>query len=109
MKMTTPERFVMELTIGYAPLINFKDKDQHLLRNKVNIADHGWDGDALMANLNVRYNLNRSWFLKADVEVMKIESDGRSKAYFNGIFDHSIAHEASSRQYRSYLMLGYSF
>lgn len=109
MKMTTPERFAMELAVAYAPLVDFKEVDQHLLRNLVSPADHDWNGDALMAHLNVRYNLTQSWFVKAEFEAMMIESEGRSQTYADGVFDHSIDHEVSSHQYRSYLTLGYSF
>lgn len=109
MKMSSSDKFVMELAVAYAPLVDFKEEDQHLLRNMVSPADHDWNGDALMAHLYARYNLNKSWFVKAEFETMKIESEGRSKTYVNGIYDHSIDHEISSRQHRYYLTLGYSF
>lgn len=109
MEMSAAEKFELGLSIAYAPFVSFKDEDQHLLRDKVNIADHGWDGEALMVNLNMRYYLYKDWYLQADFEAMKIKSEGQSKSYFGGVWDHTIDHEIVSHQYRSYLMLGYSF
>jgi outer membrane protease len=109
MKMSAYEKFLLDLSVAYAPYVAFKDKDQHLLRGKVNIADHGWDGDALMLNLNMRYYISGDWYLQADFEAMKITSEGQAKSYLDGVWNHTIDHEITSHQYRSYLMLGYSF
>jgi len=109
MKMSAYEKFLLELSVAYAPYVAFKDKDQHLLRGKVNIADHGWDGDALMVNLNMRYYIAGDWYLQADFEALEIQSEGKTKSYLNGVWNHTVEHEIISHQYRSYLMLGYSF
>lgn len=109
MKMDVGDKFLMGLDIAYAPFVSFKDEDHHLLRDKVNIADHGWSGNAMMVSLNMRYQLTKRWFLNADFEAMQIKSEGESKAYFSGVWDHTIDHEISSHQYRSYLMVGCSF
>ncbi|APG28117.1 hypothetical protein A7E78_09845 [Syntrophotalea acetylenivorans] len=109
MEMDVAEKFQMEIGLAYAPFVDFQDEDQHLLRNKVNIADHNWDGDALFFRLSARYNFNRHWYLETDFEAMKIESEGRSDAYFGGVWDHSIDHEVESKQYSAYLSIGASF
>lgn len=108
MEMNASETFILQLGLAYAPFIAFRDEDRHLLRDKVNKADHGWDGSALMGRLSMRYNFS-DWYVSADFEAMEIESEGESKAYYGGVWDHTIDHEMSSHQYRSYLMLGYSF
>lgn len=109
MKMDVYDRFALGLDVGYAPLIAFKDKDQHLLRDKVNVADHGWEGDAFMGRLSMRYNISRRWYVNADYEVMQLTSEGTAKSYLGGVWNHTIDHEITSRQHRAYLMLGCSF
>jgi len=109
MNMSVVKTFEFDLTVAYAPYVDFKDKDQHLLRNMESVADHHWDGDAFMGSLNMLYNFSRRWSLKAEFEVLKISSEGRSKTYVDGVWDHTIDQEVESLQYRSYLMLGYAF
>lgn len=109
MEMALRDTIALGLNVAYAPFIAFQDKDQHLLRSKVNTADHGWDGDALMVHLDMRYSFYRNWYLQADIEAIKIESDGEAKSYLFGVYDHTIDHKVLSRQFNTYLMLGYSF
>lgn len=109
MEMALRDKFALGLNVAYAPYIAFQDKDQHLLRSKVNTSDHGWDGDALMVHLDMRYSFYRNWYLQADIDATKIESNGKSKSYLFGVYDHTIDHEVFSHQFNTYLMLGYSF
>ena len=109
MIMKARDKYRFELSLGYAPVINFEDKDQHLLRDLVAVADHDWDGNAKFVKLMGRYNLSQRWYLQADFEAMQIESEGRSETYVGGAWDHTIDHEVESHQYSSYLTLGCSF
>lgn len=109
MDMDIAGKFLLEIGLGYAPWINFKDKDQHLLRDKVNKADHDWDGNAAFARLKGRYNITPRWFVDLDLETMQIRSEGRSSAYFSGVWDHSIEHKIKSKQYSAYVSMGGSF
>ncbi|MDY0211367.1 MAG: omptin family outer membrane protease, partial [Desulfuromonadaceae bacterium] len=109
MHMSVAKTFEFDLSVAYAPYIDFKDEDQHLLRNMESFSDHHWGGDALMGNLNMLYKFSSHWSLKAEFEALKISSDGRSKTYIDGIWDHTIDQEISSHQYRAHLMLGYTF
>jgi outer membrane protease len=109
MEMKVAEKFLLEIGLAYAPFVDFQDEDQHLLRDKVNRADHDWAGDAMFVRLKGRYNFNPHWFLELDAEAMKIESEGESNAYFGGVWDHSIDHEVESEQYSAYLSIGASF
>jgi outer membrane protease len=109
MEMKVAEKFLLEIGLAYAPFVDFQDEDQHLLRDKVNRADHDWAGDAMFVRLKGRYNFNPHWFLELDAEAMKIESEGESNAYFGGVWDHSIEHEVKSEQYSAYLSIGASF
>jgi outer membrane protease len=109
MEMSIAEKFLLDLGVAYAPFVDFQDEDHHLLRDKVNIADHNWDGDAWFVRLKGRYNFNRHWYLETEFEAMQIESEGRSDAYFGGIWAHSIEHEIESEQYSAFLSIGASF
>lgn len=106
MEMNVSKKFLLEIGAAYAPLVDFQDEDHHLLRDKVNIADHDWDGSAGFVRMKVRYNFTQYLYLECDGEIMKIESEGRSDAYFNGIWDHSIEHEVESKQYSAYISIG---
>ncbi len=116
MAMNAADKFILELGLAYAPLVNFQDEDNHLLRHHgylpghmVNIADHDWNGTAKFINLKGRYNFNPRWHLEAEVEAMNIESEGRSNTYYGGVWLYSIKHEIVSRQYSAYISLGYTF
>jgi outer membrane protease len=109
MEMSIAEKFLLEVDAAYAPFVDFQDEDHHLLRDKVNIADHNWDGDAWFVRLKGRYNFTRHWYLETELEAMQIESEGRSDAYFGGVWDHSIEHEIESEQYSAFLSIGASF
>lgn len=107
--MNVAERFQLDLAVGYAPMVDFQDKDRHLLRDMVSIADHDWNGKAYFINLKGRYQLSSRWYLEASFEAMQIESKGRMDDFIGGVWDHSIAHEIESHQYSSFLAFGCSF
>lgn len=109
MEMKVKEKFLLEIGLAYAPWVDFQDEDQHLLRDLEAFSDHDWDGDAMFVRLKGRYNFSRHWYLEADFEAMKIESEGRSDTYLSGAWDHSIENEIESEQYSAYLSLGASF
>ena len=109
MVMNAADKFLLEISFAYAPLVDFQDEDQHLLRDKVSIADHDWNGTAAFINLKGRYKLTPRWHLGGTFEGLQIESEGRSNAYFGGVWDHSIEHEIESHQYSAFLSLGCSF
>jgi outer membrane protease len=111
MEMAIRESFEFGIGFAYAPYIHFQDEDHHLvrLRNKVNIADHGWDGKAQMIKFKGRYNFNENWSLQTNFEAMKMDSEGEAKSYLDGVWNHTVDHHISSHQYSGYLMVGYSF
>ena len=109
MDISKSDKFSFELGFAYAPVINVKDEDHHLLRNKVNVADHDWNGSAHFFTVKGRYNFNDRWYMTAEIEKMRIESEGRSDASFFGVYDHSIDHKIESNQLSGFLTVGYSF
>jgi outer membrane protease len=109
MELNKADKFFFNFSLAYAPRINAKDEDHHLLRSKVNRADHDWNGDAHFITAKGRYNINEHWFVALEVEKIHIESEGRSDAYLYGVYDHTIDHEIKSDQLSSFLKFGYSF
>jgi len=97
------------LFLGFAPFLHVEDKDQHLLRDKVNVSDHGWDGQAWMIGGEVRHGLRGNWWLSADLSWTWLESNGVSDASFGGVYDHTIDHKIESSQANGFINLGYDF
>jgi outer membrane protease len=109
MKMDVARKFLLEIGAAYAPFVDFKDEDHHLLREFVYYSDHDWDGDAWFVRLKGRYDFLPHWFVELDAQAMQIESEGTSDAYFRGSWDHTIDNKAESEQYSAYLSIGCSF
>ena len=101
------DNFTVELSLGYSPIVNVEDEDQHLLRSKVNEGD--CEGTALLCSLEGRYDFTKNWFITLGLDYKKIETDGRSKASFFGVYDHTIDLEIESKQVYAALTAGYAF
>ena len=97
--------FSVEASLGYSPIVNVDDEDQHLLRSKVNKGD--CSGDAVLLSLEARYDFLSNWFLTLQVDYTKIDADGESRAYFYDVYDHTIDLEIESEQTHTTLVVGY--
>lgn len=93
--------------IAVAPWINVKDKDQHLLRDKVNTGD--LDGSAVMVSLEGEYDITQSFYVTAGLDYTHIEADGDMNAYFYGLYDHTLAEEFESNQTSVFTTIGFRF
>jgi len=101
------DNLYVEVSLGYSPIVDAEDEDHHLLRSKVNKSD--CDGDAILFSLEGRYDLPKNWFLALGVDYTRIDTDGRSKAFFSGIYDHTIDIVIESEQVFYGLNIGYAF
>ena len=99
------DKFSVEASLGYSPIVRVDDEDQHLLRSKVNRGD--CDGDAILFSVEGRYDFPNNWFLTLQLDYTKIDADGESKAYFDDVYDHTIDLEIKSRQVYTILAVGY--
>jgi len=98
----------VEASLGYSPFVTVEDRDQHLLRNKVNRGD--LEGDALLFSVEARYNIFTNWFLMFGIDYVTIETDkGNMDASFNGIYDHTVTEEVESTQTSAMITVGYAF
>ena len=101
------DTFTVEMSLGYSPIVNVEDEDQHLLRSKVNEGD--CDGTAILFSLEGRYDFFKNWFLTLGFDYVKIETDGKSEAFFSGVYDHTIDLEIESEQLFAGITVGYAF
>jgi len=82
------DTFTVEMSLGYSSIVNVEDEDQHLSRSKVYKGD--CDGTAILFSLEGRYDFFKNWFLTLGFDYVKIEADGKSEAFFSGVYDHTI-------------------
>ncbi len=108
-KLTYREKLSFDVGLAYAPWLNFRDRDDHLLRDRVSKADHHWNGSGAMVNSSVRYDLADNWFMNADLELVYLNSKGRTDVYDAGAWHHSITEKIQSRQTSIFISLGYRF
>ena len=108
---TINTKFSVGASLGYSPFVTVEDKDQHLLRNKVNRGD--LEGDALLFSVEARYNIFTNWFLMFGIDYVTIETDrGNMVATFEGpnsINNHTVTEEVESTQTSAMFTVGYAF
>jgi len=102
------DRFTVETSLGFSPFVNAEDEDNHLLRSKVSKADYD-PGSAILLSVEGRYKFATNWFLALQFDYTKIEADGESLDYVNGVYAGTIYQETKSEQIFYSLNIGYAF
>jgi outer membrane protease len=102
------DRFFVETSIGYSPFAKAEDEDHHLLRSKVSKTDYD-PGSAILFAVEGRYEFAANWFLALQFDYTKIEADGESLDFVNGVYADTIYQETKSEQIFYSLNVGYSF
>ncbi|MBA3007068.1 MAG: omptin family outer membrane protease [Proteobacteria bacterium] len=114
-KLNLDKQFSVEGNISYSPLVDAKNVDQHLLRQKVNTGD--LDGSSWMFNLKGRYDFSEHWFMIASYDFKEMKTDGTMSAEFSNTYlyiygvipNHTVYEEIESTQHAMALSMGYSF
>jgi outer membrane protease len=114
-KIKLGQQFSLESKLSYSPLVDAKDVDQHLLREKVNNGD--LDGDAWMFDIEGKYHFTDNWFMSASYDFKEMKTDGTMSAEFSSTYlyiygvipNHTVYEELESTQHSVALNLGYSF
>jgi outer membrane protease len=105
------DKIRLQANVGYSPIVQVKDEDHHLLRDKVNKGD--LDGEAFLISLAGRYDLFKNFFLALEFDYRKIETDkGDMVATFGGansIFNHTVTEEVESEQMTTTFKVGYTY
>ena len=102
-------KFSVEASLGYSPIVNAEDEDRHLARVPPRIAKGDFDGDAILFSLDGRYDFSKNWFLTFGLDRITIETDGRSKTYIQGRWSHTIDQKTKSTQTSAMFTVGYAF
>ena len=106
-QLTIKDKFSVEASLGYSPIVNVTDEDNHILRSKVSEGD--CDGDAILLSLEGRYDFPKHWFLTLHLDYMTIDTDGRQKQYTYDEWTGTIDQEIESKQIFTAFAVGYAF
>lgn len=104
---TFNNKWSLDASLGYSPIVHAEDLDVHVLRAKVSEGD--CDGDAMLFSLKGRYNVSRSWFFALQLDYTYIHTDGRQKQYTDGTWSATIDQKITSEQLFGVLSAGYAF
>jgi len=90
------DKFHVEASLGYSPMVNVTDEDNHILRDRVTKGD--CDGDAILFSLKGHYEFRKPWFLTIQVGYMSIDTDGKETQYLEGELYCTIDKKIKSQQ-----------
>lgn len=74
------DKFQLSLKFGYAPWVDAKDRDDHILRYKLSIGD--CKGDAYFLDLNAAWVVLPNWLLQIEGKYMDIDTKGTQHQKF---------------------------
>jgi len=97
----------IDASIGFSPLVYVKDRDNHLLRDKISRGE--LYGHAMLYSLNLTGNIRGNWFATIHVDYTSIDTDGEQKQYFSNSLYATIDEEVTSHQTSAFFNIGYSF
>ncbi len=101
----------LEAALGYSPLVQASDRDDHLLRFKLN--EGSGSGSAWLFDLKLRLQATKHWFAAVGVSGLFIDTSGTQKQVFYGGDDVglriTIDQKLTSSQTCGALEVGYSF
>lgn len=105
------KKFQINMNAGYTPWAFAKDRDDHLLRYKLNVGDA--DGWAFVANVKGSWNFIPHWFLTLSGEYLKIRTKGTQHQFFYAGPDLGLSFDVddkiTSKQWLVSLMVTYRF
>lgn len=106
-KFNIIEKLKINARLGFAPWVEVEDRDQHLLRDKVSVGE--MDGSAVMVSVDTQYDFTPQLFVTGGLSHTYIDVDGDMEASFNGVYDHTVEEELTSRQTSVFLTVGFRF
>ena len=101
------DKFCVEASLGYSPLVNVTDEDNHIIGSTVSEGD--CDGNVILLSLEGRYDFLKHWFLTLQLDYMTICTDGKQKQYTDSEWMVTIDQEIESEQIFTALAVGYVF
>ena len=106
-QFTFKNKFSLEASLGYSPIVNVEDEDHHIVRSMVSKGD--CDGAALLWSLEGRYDITKNWFLTLGLDIKRIETDGKLLFVEGEYENHKIEQKIESNQVYTALTAGYAF
>jgi outer membrane protease len=103
------DKFRLEASLGYSPIVNAEDEDGHLLRDPPIFAKGDCDGDAILFSFTGRYDFPKNWFFMAEFDYTQIDTDGTQKNYINGEWVWTTDETIESEQIFTVFAVGYAF
>jgi hypothetical protein len=97
----------IDASIGFSPLVYVKDRDNHVLREKISRGN--LYGHAMLYSLNLTGHISENWFTTINVNYTSIDTEGEQKQYFSDILYATIDEEVTSHQTSALFNIGYSF
>ncbi len=101
------DKFRVEASLGYSPMVNVTDEDNHILRNKISKGD--CHGDAVLISLKGHYEFRKPWLLTIQLGYMSIDTDGKQTQYFGEELFGTIDQKIKSEQIFADFAVKYSF
>jgi hypothetical protein len=98
---------VIDASIGFSPLVYVRDRDNHILRDKISRGE--LYGHATMYSLNIKGNIRGSWFTTLHINYTSIDTEGEQKQYISNLLYATIDEEVTSRQTSAFINIGYAF
>jgi len=97
----------IEGSLGYSPIVNVTDEDNHILRDKVGKGD--CNGNAVLFSLKENYKFRERWLLIMQLNYMSIDTDGKQTQYSGGELFATIDQKIKSKQMLINFAVKYSF
>jgi len=101
------DRLRVEASLGYSPIVNVTDEDNHILRDKISKGD--CDGNATLFSLKGRYEFWKPWLLMIELGYISIDADGKQTQYLEGELLGTIDQKIKSTQTFIDFAVNYSF
>ena len=101
----------LEGSLGFSPFVQASDRDDHLLRSKLNEGSDS--GTAWLFDLKLRFQATKHWFAGVGVSGLFVDTSGTQKQSFYGGeavgYQVTIDQTITSSQICSSLEVGFSF
>ena len=86
--MIIHDRYFFNAEAGYSPYVKVRDRDNHVLRDKISKAR--CEGTAKMFSVCAGFFIERPLFIKLNFEYLSVDTEGRQKQYDTGEYSGTI-------------------
>ena len=105
--ITANRNILLKANISYSPYVMLNDRDNHKLRNRISKAE--CKGSALLFSFAGNYFFKNNYFIKAQIDYVKVTTKGNEKQYDNGTWSATIDQKNFSERKSLDISVGYVF